>query len=357
MPSVAIVGAGCSGLSAAHDLLAAGHTVMLYEKSQFAGGRAATQQQAGFIYDYGAQYIKQGSPLSSSLITERFATDELLDILLPVWTFDGQGKIQAGDATQNAEPKWNYRHGINTLPQKMAEGLQLQYQTQIGSLAQSMTGWQIFDTAGQILNTYDAVLLTIPAPQSITIIEKSPFSDTLRQHIVTYLAQASYNPLISVELGYQPAPQPRPYYALVNTDKQHPISWLAWEHTKAPDRALPNTGLLIAQMSPQYSHDHWQHKEIGNALVIRDVAQLVRTLLNEDLPTPFFTDIHYWRYALPATKADAQQLNALSLPHSLAFCGDAFTGGRVHLALEHGREVAQQLTDYLAANPSPDFKK
>jgi len=31
------------------------------------------------------------------------------------------------------------------------------------------------------------------------------------------------------------------------------------------------------------------------------------------------------------------------MPLGLAFCGDAFVGGRVHLALEHGVEVARQL--------------
>jgi renalase len=31
------------------------------------------------------------------------------------------------------------------------------------------------------------------------------------------------------------------------------------------------------------------------------------------------------------------------LPHGLAFCGDGFVGGRVHLALEDGIRVAHQV--------------
>ena len=46
-------------------------------------------------------------------------------------------------------------------------------------------------------------------------------------------------------------------------------------------------------------------------------------------------------------KADAQLLNALTLPLGLAFCGDAFVGGRVHLALENGVAVARQLISVL----------
>ncbi len=154
------------------------------------------------------------------------------------------------------------------------------------------------------------------------------------------LDKARYNLLISIMLGYRPMPQIRPYYALVNTDKAHAISWLAWEHEKASERVPEGAGLLIAQMAPQYSQDNW-HKP--DAEIISDVANRITILLDEPLNKPIFTDIYRWRYALPAEKADAGQLNAITLPVGLAFCGDAFVGGRVHLALEHGVEVAQQL--------------
>ncbi|HYX49166.1 MAG TPA: hypothetical protein VE843_05460, partial [Ktedonobacteraceae bacterium] len=61
---------------------------------------------------------------------------------------------------------------------------------------------------------------------------------------------------------------------------------------------------------------------------------------------PFFSDIYRWKYALPTEKVDAEQLNALAMPIGLAFCGDGFVGGRVHLALEHGVEVAGKFIGY-----------
>ena len=33
----------------------------------------------------------------------------------------------------------------------------------------------------------------------------------------------------------------------------------------------------------------------------------------------------------------------MALPLELAFCGDAFAGGRIHLALEHEVAVTQQI--------------
>ena len=63
---------------------------------------------------------------------------------------------------------------------------------------------------------------------------------------------------------------------------------------------------------------------------------------DERLPGPVFTDTVRWQYALPGERADANELNGLTMPVGLAFCGDAFVGGRVHLALEHGVEVARK---------------
>ena len=80
MPSIAIVGAGCSGLAAAHELRDAGYAVTLFEQSQDVGGRAATRNQYGFTYDYGAQYIKSGSSISVSLVTKQFRLADLIDI-------------------------------------------------------------------------------------------------------------------------------------------------------------------------------------------------------------------------------------------------------------------------------------
>ena len=340
MPSIAIVGAGCSGLAAAHELRDAGYAVKLFEQSQDVGGRAATRKQQGFTYDYGAQYIKSGSSISVSLVTEQFRLADLIDITKPVWIFDRLGHIQEGDPVQNAEPKWNYRSGLNALAKHMAQALDIRLHTRVAYLRQNTIDWSLFDESGHQIGEFERALITIPASQAAELIKASQLAGALREDISTSLLKATYNPLISVMLGYRPMPQVRPYYALVNTDKAHAISWLAWEHEKAPERVPLGTGLLIVQMAPQYSQDNWQKQD---AEIISDVANRVSIFLEESLGNPIFTDIYRWRYALPAEKADAEQLNAITIPIGLAFCGDAFVGGRVHLALEHGVEVAWQL--------------
>jgi renalase len=340
MPSVAIIGAGCSGLAAAHILRDHGYRVVLFEKSHDVGGRATTYSQAGFIYDNGAQYIKYGTPASMALVTTRFRAPDLLDIPKPVWIFNQAGQIQEGDPQQNAEPKWSYRSGLITLARQMAQGLDIHLTTTITHLRQTDRGWQLFTGTAAIPDYFTHVLITAPACQAIELLKASQFTGEVQPAIYEHLSSARYHPLISVALGYHPCPQRRPYYALVNTDKAHPISWLAWEHEKAPERVPTDTGLLIAQMAPQYSQDHWQTPD---HVIVPDVARLVATLIDESLPAPLFTDITRWPYALPASRADADALNNLTLPLGLAFCGDTFVGGRIYLALEHGMAVARQL--------------
>ncbi len=329
-----------SGLAAAHILQDAGRSVTLFEKSRGVGGRAATRKRDGFIYDYGAQYFKGGSELSTEWITKKYATPDLIDIAKPVWIFDGAGHIQEGDPQQNKDAKWSYRAGFTSFAKRMAESLNILLETLVVRVQQTATGWNVFAAANRLLGSFDQLLITMPATQTIGLVEASQFSNEQGKAIVEQLSKASYNPLISVMLGYRPTPQTRPYYALVNIDKKHPISWLAWEHEKAPERAPEGTGLLIAQMAPQYSKEH---RETPHNILFQDVAQLVSTLVSEQLSAPFFSDVQYWRYALPAEKADADALLALTLPIGLAFCGDAFVGGRAHLALEDGVHIAQHL--------------
>ncbi len=343
MPSVAIIGAGCSGLAAAHELSDAGYVVTVFEQNQHVGGRAATRKQEGFIYDYGAQYIKRGNAISISLITEHFRVDDLIDIAKPVWTFDRDGHIREGDPIQNAEPKWNYGSGLHALANRMAEGLDIRLETRVDHLQPGSAGWKLLDSRGEDCGEFDRVLITIPASEAAELVKNSQLQDRGQEEICALLEKARYNPLISVMLGYRPIPQERPYYALVNTDKAHAVSWLAWEHEKASGRVPEDAGMLIAQMAPRYSDEHWLRND---AEIISDVAHRITTLLDEPLDEPFFSDVFRWKYALPGEKADSEQLNALAIPVGLAFCGDAFVGGRVHLALEHGVEVARKLIGY-----------
>lgn len=338
---LAIVGAGMAGLAAAHQLRQQRPdiSITMYEKSRGVGGRVATRRFNGATFDHGAQYIKAPTPALEALL-HALPRDTLVDITRPVWTFNGAGTLAAGDPAQHEAHKWTYRDGITRLAKELAQGLDIRFETRISRLSSTNAGYELFDEHGTSLPHADAVLLTAPAPQLCTLLEASELFRSDRDLLRAELDKASYRPCLTLTLGYPPRLRDRPFYALVNTDKHHPISWLAYEHFK-PGRDMGNQHVLIAQMAPGWSSAHWDDPLES---VTAQVTHLVQTLLDEDLPQPQWSNRQGWRYALPDGCADFETLNT-RVP-GLFFAGDFTAGqGRVHRALEEGWRAGDRIAN------------
>jgi renalase len=334
---LAIIGAGMAGLAAAHALRREHPAieVVIFEKSRGVGGRVATRRLHGATFDHGAQYFKTPTPELEALLHSLPAAT-LADIALPVWTFDRHNQITEGDPAQNSDPKWSYSDGITRLAKALAQDLEIRRETRISRIAQANGSYILFDQQATIMCAADAVLLTPPAPQTHALITASALPQSAQQAILAELVRADYRPCLTVTLSYPPQLRQRSFYALVNTDRQHPISWLAFEHRK-PGRSNNEQHVLIAQMAPGWSREHWDDPL---PLLSERVATLAGTLLDEDLPQPHWSDRQGWRYALPDGRADFDTLNQAI--GGLFFAGDYTAGqGRVHLAIEQGWRVAQ----------------
>ena len=367
---LAIIGAGVAGLAAARALRQRRPelAITVYEKSRGLGGRAATRRREGFAFDHGAQYVKTPTPELERLLTSELPSGDLLDIGRPVWTFDGAGAIAAGDPAQNADPKWTYRDGLNRLGKLLAEGLTVRREVRIGRIRpktkdqrpkasadaalssvpsaplragvgrRSSVSYELFDADGAPVGEADLILLTPPAPQAAEIVAACELEKTVRDFLLSNLEGARYRRCISVALAYDRRIE-RPFYALVNNDRAHPIAWLALEHDKGPGRCPPGHGLLIAQMAPQFSVDHWETRAEDLSPI---VAGHVGALIGQELLNPLWADVQRWRYALPDSGADFAALNGTG--SGLFFAGDYTAGqGRVHLAIESGWRAAAEI--------------
>ena len=341
MTDLAIIGAGAAGLAAARSLKQ--HrpdlAITVFEKSRGLGGRVATRRRDGFVFDHGAQNLRAPTPALEQLLTSELAADMLHDIGLPVWLFDAAGTLAQGDPAQNAEAKWIYRDGLNRLGKLLADGIDVRRELRIGHIAGASGGgapFTLFDTNGAPLGSADMVLFTAPAPQSADILAASALDESVKATLLAELGRARYRRCISLALAY-PRRIERPFYALLNSDRAHPISWLALEHSKAPDRCPPDGSLIIAQMSAAWSVEHW---DTPPDALHEQIAPLVAALLGDELGAPLWSDLQRWRYALPDATADFDTLNATS--SGLFFAGDFAAGqGRVHLAIESGWRVAE----------------
>lgn len=342
MASLAIVGAGASGLAAAWALRDTSLSVTVFEKSRGYSGRAATRRRNGTRYDHGANYIKPTSERITTLLTEHLPTDELEDIGRAIWTFDADGTVSPGDRETNQEPKWTYRSGIHTLGKHLAAAADatVHLQTRIAALEVEDTVWTLADTDGERHGPFDAVLLTPPAPQTAALLRASTMPDALQDTLVDGVDAASYTSQFAFILSYDtPIPRPDGVYALLNTDRQHPIAWLSFEDDK-PGHVPKGESLLIAQMAPDWTTARME--DPPDALV-DEVVPEVANVLDADLGAPAWFDTQRWRYALPTKAADADAL-AAGAPYGLFFAGDALVGrGRVGRALETGLDAADAI--------------
>jgi predicted NAD/FAD-dependent oxidoreductase len=341
--AIAIIGAGAAGLIAAYALNAV-DTVTVFEKSRGVGGRAATRwhdiPNVGRAYlDHGAQYLRDESPVMADFLHDLLPTADLVNIEKPVWTIDAAGAIHEGGHDQNQAGKWTYRQGLATFGKLIVEAgdLTVRGNTRVGSIAQDGLGFRLRDDAGTDLGAYDHVLITIPSGQAADLIDSADLPAPEREALSATLRTAVYRRCISVILGYTRPVKDQPFYAVVDTSRQNPVSWLALEHEK-PGHLPPGHAALIVQMAGDYSAEYWDR---DSAAVIADVAARASHIFGQDLTAPDWTEYQKWRYSQPTATTPVSTLNE-TIP-GLWFAGDFAVGGRVHLAAQIGFEVAGQI--------------
>jgi renalase len=336
---IAVVGAGPAGAGVAYALRETDATVTVFEKSRGVCGRAATRRNEGRRYDHGANYVKSGSDRVDEIVTEELSTDGLADIEEPVWTFDESGVISEGD--DRNDHKWTYEDGITQLAKRLfAEtDATVRLETRVGRLSREGSKWQVLDEDGGESGSYDAVVLTPPAPQTADVLAATEWDDSLLAELETAVGSVPYRSIYSVLLGY-PFEIETPWYGLVNTDREHAIGWLSREELK-PGHVSDGESLLVVQMSPDWAVDRFDDPE---SEVVDEAAVLTAELLDDDrLADPEWTDTQRWRYALPNEGIEPDLLRDAE-EHGLYFAGDWVVGdGRVHLALENGLDVGNRI--------------
>ncbi|WP_322488172.1 NAD(P)/FAD-dependent oxidoreductase [Chloroflexus sp.] len=342
MKTVAVVGAGMAGLAAACALQAAGIATVVFEKSRGVGGRAATRRIGDCCFDHGAQYVKATSTALQDLIA---ATGDAVQIQRPVWTFTAANQIGPGDVAYGNEQKWTWPAGITRLAKYLANGLDVRLETTVASIHTADDCYRLTAADGNDLGYFDAILLTTPAPQSATILAASDLAPESTA-LITALHSVQYRRSISITAAFPHRPAV-PWYALVNTDRHHPISWLACEHDK-PGRAPDGIGLLIAQMSNSWATTYWDELQKGTFTPTDPLPPPIHEalamiwMLAGDLDAPLWVNVQRWRYALPDTATP------LTTMDRIVVAGDMVAGqGRVHLAIEDGWRAADQIRGWL----------
>ena len=342
MTDIAVVGAGVAGLATAYALREADAEVTVFERRGTVGGRAATHRRNECVFDVGANYVKEGDGEDETdrrvgdLLTNELA-DGLVDTEGPVWTFDADGELSAGRGDDG--PKWTYREGVAALGDRLAEasGAEVRTSTEVETFAREDDEWWLRVRGGE--TTADALVLTPPAPTTAYLLDRADWDDPLCADLVEAAANVPYRTLLSVALHY-PERTDLPYYALVNTDKDHDLGWVSREECK-PGHVPGDESLLVVQPSPEWSRYNYDDPDEKIAVAAADrVAELV------DDPDRYqfdWAEVVRWRDALPETGADTDALDRAAAS-DLFFAGDWVAGeGRIHAALRSGLETGERI--------------
>lgn len=324
-----IIGAGLAGLTAARELQRNGHTVTLLDKGRGVGGRLATRRlgpepETGRA-DHGAQYFSARSPELKALVDD--------------WQTQGivrDWHIEQSDPASFQHPRYVVTGGMNRLAKHLAQGLDIRTGERVTYLHQTDTGWQVRCESGLTL-TADFLLLTLPAPQALTLLAESGI--TLAEIDRQAMAAIHYEPCLALLLQLShPSRLPDPG-GLKMTDG--PVSWLADNQQKG----VSDQPTVTIHASHAYSQQHLDDTDL-NALIPDLLAAVADYVPAESVVD---SQIHRWRYS-NATERHPEPVLVATLPGSgtLLFGGDGFGKGNVEGAFLSGLALARQCLDQSA---------
>jgi hypothetical protein len=337
---IGIVGAGAASAALTHVLDGTTDAeVTVLEKSGGLNGRAATRRHGDLTYDYGANYLKSDDDRVNDLVRDVLGTDGLVDASEPIYTFDREGTIREGrDADEH---KWSYEAGLTQIAKRLFGGTDadVKRRTRVETVTRDGAAWSLTDTDGGEWGPFDVLVLNPPAPQTAALLRDAEWDDQRRESLLSAVEDVEYRSVYSAVLHYE-FELDVPYYALVNTDKEHDVGWVSREECKA-GHVPEGESLLVVQSSPEWATAHYDDDPAEN---VATLAAMTAELLEDDrLADPVWTDHQGWRYALPENGVLTGPVRSAEAA-GLYCVGDWVAGeGRLHAALRNGLETGGRL--------------
>ncbi len=287
---VAIIGAGLAGLAAARELVAAGHEVVVVEKSRGLGGRLASRRIGGTILDHGSPAI--AAPEGSGL----------------------RAAIAASPAPDMAEADDGvvYASGATRLPKLLAAGLDVRLGVRMAALRSHSDGLELGDERGNTHGVADAVIVTAPAPQAADLLERSPVPDER----VAALRTLAYAPAVMVLAGLPEG--------LVSWQSRRPSSAALAEvrrETPKGRAAVAGVEAFVARLDEAAARDLI---DASDEAVLERALPALGAVVGAAGAEPAWVQVKRWRYAVPIGHLDAEAVNPAG--SRIVIAGDTVTG-------------------------------
>ncbi len=317
MNTCIVIGAGMTGLTAARELTAQGWDVTVLDKGRGVGGRMATRRIENSRADHGAQYFSVRTPEFKGAIQDLQAHD-----VAEAWDL-AEADIE--------HPRYFGTNGMSTIPKYLAKDLNIKLQERATLIEADGTGCRVTTEAGHTFSA-DALILTIPAPQAITLLSDSQIDlNEAGQHAFESI---HYQPCLAVMvLLNEPSQIPAP--GLVKYDDGD-LETVTDNQQKG---IAPEQPTVTIHASPAFSLAHLE----GD---LKAAGQLLLDQLTDWIPANSIVEYqtHRWRYSLAEVRSP-DPFAALDTPFPLLMGGDGFGMGNVEGAFQSGLQMARRLAE------------
>ena len=325
--SIAIIGAGVSGLTLGQRLAPQTH-LAIFEKSKGLGGRMANRRRADYAFDHGAQYFTARSDAFRTLVTDALAAGNLAEWPAAVPTLSGPDQLTADP--RRSETRYVGAPGMTGLANHMAAGLDIRKETAVGSLGSEGEGWRLRDPDQRDLGFFDLVISTAPAPQSARLLPPA-----FTGHDA--LARARISGCFTLMIGLNTIPELG--FAAARIEDEI-LSFLSVNSTKPGRKGKP--ALVV------HSRNDWAQANLETDR--RDVTEQMLAALTTRSGMNFrgaaWIDLHRWRFAnVEQTAGEAFLFDPML---GLGACGAWCIGNRVEAAFQSASALADRLTNFLA---------
>lgn len=322
-PTVAIIGAGISGLMCSRTLAHHGWQVTVIDKGRRPGGRMSTRRSDAGLFDHGCQYLTASDTRFCRAVEEWHKA-----AVVKVWT----GRVVELDAANaivteipSSLPRYVGASGMNGVCNHLAADLAVQSNVEIQELKRTNAAWLLVDIHGKTTGPFDAVVVATPPIQAAALLREAP-------QLADIARSVSMSPCWTVMAAFADTIQ-FPADAAVVRDSA--LSWIARSSKCQQDR-IPDCWVL--QASTEWSQ---QHLEDAKQAVEEQMLAAFFDVTGCSKAEAFLVTSHRWRYANCARPLNTGCLIDQHL--KLATCGDWCLGDSVEAAFLSGLAAADRL--------------
>ena len=308
MKKVAIIGAGLSGLTAAH-FLESFADVFIFEKSKGLGGRMSTRRHERFSFDHGTQYFTVKTKHFSDFIKPLIDTGAVKRWDTKCVNIVNYSVVEEQN-WKDQQPRFVGVPGMNQLVKCISTGRKILMNKRVVAIEVGSEG-AVRDEDGKIYKGFDLIIIAVPAPQALSLLLPSfNYYDEIKK--------IEMNPCFSLMLGFDEE-LAIDFGAAKILDSD--VSWMAVNSNK-PGRS--DSFSLVLQSSVNFARENINedHKKI----MVRLIEETTR-ITKRDISAASFKKIHRWLYASNQKKGNKSFFLDQNL--KVAICGDWCTNGQV----------------------------